>query len=276
MRKLNWIWAAALAAIASAALLGPAGAADLPVLNKAAPKALAFPYQGSGFYFGIDTKGGVQNASNSGTILGSAFSGSLTASGASVGGDLGWMHGMGNAWVALEASLYYSNITGGGTAVTPIAGGVSAAVPVSYASRWSSDQVIKVGGLTNILSWLPNIGINFPALPTPPAIPGIPTIPNNAHPYVMAGIEEFGISGNFFTAGGTEVGVAPLVGAGILNQIADTNGQPTGAVLDVFGQVVFGNRGLDVAGLFKAGGPTPVVGTLNIGNKYEAGAKIHF
>lgn len=263
MRRL--LIGAAIAAIS----IGAAAAADMP-LKAAKFNPLMFPYNGSGFYFDVSTKAGVEQDSATGNFLGTSLAtGTVNASGGSVGGSLGYIHGMQDKWVAVEASIYYSNVTGGGAAVSPSGNAVQA----SFASRWSADQVIKIGGW-NPLAALGSLGFQFPALPTPPTIGGI-SVAANSHPYIMAGVEEWGISGQFFMANtGVDVGVAPLVGAGIMNQIVDSTGKLTGAVLDTGAQVVFADKGLSVNGLFGPG--TPGVAQLSSGRKYEVFAKIGF
>ena len=95
------------------------------------------------------------------------------------------------------------------------------------------------------------------------------------HTYIMAGVEEWGISGQFFMANsGVTIGVAPLIGAGILNQIVDTTGKLTGAVLDTGAQVVFADKGFSASGLFALG--VPGVSQMSSGRKYEVYAKVLF
>jgi hypothetical protein len=250
----------------------PAMAADL-MLRKA-PAAVAFPYSGSGWYFGVGTKGGVDQVSNSGTALfaTSLVGSGLNALGAGVGGDIGYFKTFGPGgvvqWAAFEASAYYQNITASTTATNG-----AAAVPVSYASRWSADQVVKLGGF-NLLTYLPNLGISFPALPPLPTVGGLNTLQPGLT-YVSFGLEEFGVDGQFFTASGSTIGVAPLVGAGVFSEILDTTGKPTGNVLDVGAQVVFADKGLGISNAFSSSG-APVFGTLSVGRKYEVYAKIDF
>ena len=260
-----------LAVLLATAFCGAAYAADLPVLKAPArSNLLVFPYNGDGLFWGIATKAGVEQDSASGNFLGSALlSGSANASGGGIGGTLGWMHGMGNMWVAFEGSLYYQNITASTNATDGVV-----SVPASWASRWSSDQVIKVGGW-NPFAWIGNFGgFTFPTLPTPPSVSGI-NIVATGHTYIMAGVEEWGISGQFFMANsGVTIGVAPLIGAGILNQIVDTTGKLTGAVLDTGAQVVFADKGFSASGLFAPG--VPVVSQMSSGRKYEVYAKVLF
>jgi hypothetical protein len=260
--------AAALAA--SALVASPALAADLPV--KAPPLSpIAYPYDGgSGFYFGINTMAGVAQANvngvaGSGVLATSLVNGNLTAAGGAVGGTVGWIKGTPTSWFAIEASLDYQNITAG-----------NAGAPVSVASRWSSEQVVKFGGTFNPLSYLPDLGVtgfSFPAFQLPIAPAGI-SVALSPHPYVMAGVKEFGITGTFGGIGGTTWGVAPLVGAGTISQILDKQGKPTGAALDLFAEVVFAGRGITVDNIGGVGGAPMFGGSANLGNQYFAGAKI--
>ncbi len=274
MKKLVLSAACAAALLLAPLFSGVTLAADMKVFPVKAQRSnlLVFPYVGDGMYWGIATKGGVEQDSASGSFLGTALiSGNSNALGGGVGGTLGYMHGMGDRWVAFEGSAYYQNIAGVATAAN--AGGTFAS-NISFASRWSSDQVVKIGGW-NPFAWLGSFGgFQFPTLPAPPTVPGI-SIVASGHPYIMAGVEEWGISGQFFTANsGVTMGVAGLVGAGIMNQIVDANGKLTGAVLDVGAQVVFADKGLSVSGLFAPG--APVAAALTSGRKYEVYAKVLF
>jgi hypothetical protein len=254
---------------AATALSSIACAADMSV-KAMKGNFLVFPYNGSGMYWGIATKAGVEQDSASGSLLGtSLLTGNVNAAGGGIGGTIGYMHGMGTTWVAYEGTAYYQNITAAAPATNS-----AISVPVSFATRWSAEQVVKIGGW-NPLSWLGSFGgFQFPTLPTPPTVPGISIIASG-HTYISAGVEEWGVNGQFFTAGSSvTVGIAPLVGAGIMNQIVDASGKLTGAVLDVGAQVVFADKGISVSGLFAPG--APVVGALNSGRKYEAYAKVDF
>jgi hypothetical protein len=148
-------------------------------------------------------------------------------------------------------------------------------VPASFGSRWSADQVVKVFGF-DPFTLLGNLGFGqFPTLPTPPTLSNIPILPTG-HRYWMAGIEEWGIRGNLLTAPGADVGAAFLLGAGTMNQIVDTTGKLTGAVLDTGAQVVFADKGVGISGLFAQGGGGPIFGSLTSGRKYEIFGKLHF
>jgi hypothetical protein len=257
-----------------AALVSAAAAADVPTLKAPANNLLTFPFTGDGFYWGFAAKGGAEQNSASGSLLGTSLvTGNVNAMGAGVGGDIGYMRGMGvGKAIAFENTVYYQNVTGAGSATT--GGGVAVSVPASFASRWSADQVVKVFGWNplDVLSNI-NIGITFPTF-TFPTVPGI-KLAATSHGYWEAGIEEWGISGQFFTANsGVSIGVAAKLGAGIMNQIVDSTGKLTGGVLDVGCDVVFADKGLQASGLFAPG--SPVVATLTSGRKYECATKIDF
>jgi hypothetical protein len=266
-----------ITALAAALLSTTAFAADMP--TKAAKyNPFVFPSD-SGWYWDMAVKGGAEQDSASGSILGTSLvSGNVNALGAGVGGSIGYMKALGagpggvNA-VAFESSLYYQNVTGSASA-TSAPGGVGVSVPASFASRWSADQVVKVFGF-NPFSYLGTLGLNI-SMPTftPPTVSGI-SLAAAGRGYWMAGIEEWGISGQFFnTNSGVTVGVAALVGGGLMTPIIDTTGKPTGAVLDTGCDAVFADKGLQVSGLFAPG--QPVVGSLTSGRKYECFTKIAF
>lgn len=239
-----------------------------PLVSKDVAK-LDYPYTGgSGFYVGINTMGGVaqSSATASGLFATSLATGNLTASGGAVGGTVGYTSGSTRFWWALEGSGDWQNVS------------ASANMPnatTSVASRWSSEQVAKVGGTlqTNFLSTLNPLGLNFPTFELPTTPNGI-SVAASPHPYIMGGVKEFGISGNFNTAGGTTWGIAPLLGAGTIASILDTTGKPTGLVLDLFAEVVFANKGMSISNVFGTTGVPMTNAALTMNNQYWAGAKV--
>lgn len=250
----------------------PAFAADLPLIAKSG-LPLAYPYNGgSGFYAGVNVFGGVaQSSATSNSLFASSLaSGNLTAAGGAVGGTVGYTRGNSNFWWALEASGDWQNVSAGTSSA-------SAATPsATMASRWSAEEVVKIGGSLqfNFLNAINLLGINFPTFELPVAPSGI-SVAAAPHPYIMAGVKEFGISGTVGQAGGTTVGVAPLVGAGTISSILDGTGKPTGLALDLFAEVVFANKGLGFSNVFGTGG-APVNANLTMNNQYWAGAKVLF
>ena len=238
----------------------PALAADLPpIVTKGPP---AYPYDSSGFYFGINTMAGVQQNSVAGnpTFVGSLATGNLNAAGGAVGATFGWTKGNAIFWWAIEDSIDYQNITATATSA-----------PVSTVSRWSNETVVRVHGW-NPLQYLPNFGITNP-FTFSNLIPANPTgmLLSAAQLYIGAGAKEWGESGNFVGAGTTTWGVAPMIQAGAIAQIIDATGKPTGAALDLGAEVVFANKGFTVT--TGPGGPG-FAGAGSFGNQYFGYMKI--
>ena len=250
----------------------PAFAADLPIMTKGG-LPLAYPYSGgSGFYGGINTFGGVAQATSSSSVLAttSLATGNLTAAGGAVGGTVGFTAGTSNLWWAVEASGDWMNVTAGTSS------GVTGSPSATMDSRWSAEEVFKLGGSLqlNFINAANILGFNFPTFSLPATPNGI-AVAASPHPYIMAGVKEFGISGTIGTAGGTTVGVAPLVGAGTISSIINAQGQPTGLALDLFAEVVFADKGLSLNNVFGTSGPV-VNANLTMNRQYWAGAKLLF
>ena len=250
--------------------LPPQGVAALPPLVTKDSPIKAYPYSGgSGWYAGANTIAGVQQASTSanGLFATSLATGSLNAAGGGLGATVGYTSGGSQFWWALEASGDWMNV--GATMNAP-------GQTTSIGSRWQAEQVAKIGGTlqTNFLSAIAPLGINFPSF-TLPLTPSNISVAASPHPYIMAGVKEFGIDGNFNTVGGTTVGIAPLVGVGTISSIIDTTGKPTGMALDLFAEVVFANKGLSLTNVFGTGGPVTNA-NLQMTNQYWTGAKVLF
>lgn len=251
---------------ALALFAGTAFAADLPV--KATPKNLfVYPgYEGSGFYWGANLEAGVAQSKVSGSAFTPIISGDLTAAGGAIGGTVGWMTGIKangvnkGMWLAFELDLLYQNVT----ATDP--------GNVTVRSRWSSEQAIKFGGFQQPLAWLSNLGIKFPTLPDVPVPVGFNIAANTSHPYIKAGVREFGLTASAVNlTGGNTWAAAPMIGAGVLNQLLDANGNVGGAVLDVGAELIFASKGMS----FNLQGGAPAA-KLQIGNQYMAYAKVLF
>ena len=243
-------------------IAAPAFAADVapPLVSKSALPV--YPYSGgSGFYAGVNTMAGVADASATSTAL----TGTMNAAGGALGGTAGYTSGNSRLWFAVEASGDYQNVTATATGAA-----------ASVASRWSSEQVFKLGGSApyDYLAAIAPLGISFPTFQLPLAPNGI-SVAAGSHPYIMVGVKEFGITGGFGVAGGSTIGIAPLLGAGTISQIVDSTGKPTGFALDLFAEIVFANKALGFNNVFGVGGPvTPA--TITLGNQYFAGAKVLF
>ena len=252
----RFILGVALAALSTAAL-----AADLPLPTKAyAPPA--YPYDGSGFYFGANVMAGIQQTSVSGNplLVTSLVNGNLNAAGGAVGGTIGYTKGNATWWWAIEDSLDYQNITASATTTTTI--------PASAVSRWSNETVVRVHGF-NPLQYLPNLGITFPSFPTQlPVVPAGIAV-GAAQLYIGGGVKEWGIGGNFVGNGSQTYGVGGLLQAGSIAQIIDATGKPTGAALDLGAEVVFASKGFSVM----TGGGTPL-GKITSGDQYWAYTKV--
>lgn len=264
---MKYLIGIAIAALAA----GSALAADMPV--KPRPNLLVYPgYEGSGFYWGAGIEAGVAQSKVSGSAFTPIISGDLTAAGGAVGGTIGYMTGMrglraqapgttGNGmWAAFELSVFYENVT----ATDP--------GNVTMRSRWRSEQAVKLGGFQQPLAWLANLGLKFPVLPDVPVPAGFNIAANSSHPYVKFGAEEFGLSASAVNlTGGNTWAAAPMVGAGVLNQLLDANGALGGAVLDVGAKAVFASKGVS----FNLQGGAQAA-KLEMGNQYWTYAKVLF
>lgn len=237
-----------------------------PIL-KAQP--VAYPYDTSGFYFGVNSEAAVAQSNVSGTgglFATSLVNGNLTAAGGAVGGTVGWIKGGATGiWWAVQGTLDYQNIT----ASAPVTG-----ANVNIVSRWSTTQVVKVGGL-NLGTYLPALtGVNFPTFQLPLAPNGI-ALAATQKPYVMGGIAEQGISGNFGAVGGTSWNVAAVLGVGVLAPVVDSSGKPTGAALDLYSEVIFAGRGVTFNNVFGRGN-VMLGAAANIGTTYKAGIGLYW
>lgn len=225
----------------------------------------AYPYNGgSNFYAGVNSMVGAaqSTASTSAIFATSLATGNLTATGGSIGGTIGYTRGNQNLWWAVEASGDWQNITGTTSGA-------------SVDSRWQAEQVFKLGG-SLAFTWLNTaengLGVNFPTFSVPLVPNGI-SVAASPHPYIMGGVKEFGIQGTIGQAGGTSVGIAPLLGAGTISQVLNSSGQPTGVALDLGAEVVFANKGLGFTNVLGSSGP-PIAGNLNMGTQYWAYLKV--
>lgn len=221
------IFAAATLALAAA----PAAAADMA--TKAAP-VVGYPYEASGFYFGVGTLG-----------LGSASSVAATNStslGAAINGVVGYQWKGGLDFVALEGDFYYTNL---GSATS------CAATPCAVSSQFGMEQRLKVGfPVTALSALLPNLGTIFPTF-TPP------TGTTNQHPYLMAAIHEDDVSASYGLSNGRAWQIQPGVGAGLLSQWTN------GLAVDMWGEVSFAGAGFNLVGVKPA--------SANLGTSFRAG-----
>ena len=110
---------------------------------------------------------------------------------------------------------------------------------------------------------------------TPPSIQAGNLAINGAiaRPYVMAGLREFDNTGWISNVTGHSIGVAPLIGMGMINPMVDSTGVLNGAALDVYAKVVFPGRGFSVDNF---GGNPRLSGAGNMGTFYAAGLGIYY
>lgn len=205
------------AAIAVLAGLGVASAADLPVKAKPSP-FLTYPYDGSGFYWGLGTFGEAQNVKVATPLPGTSNN---YAAGAGATAILGYQRALGtSSWVAVELDASYAT-----TGINSACAGAC-----SIAANFSAGQKVKLGGpITALLSYLPNLSTEFPVLPPTPTGPGNPSM----HSYVMLvaheSQEDVGVPGATAKKFVTRLGF----GAGILTQIK------AGMVIDYWAEYTY-------------------------------------
>lgn len=248
--------------------VGAAFAADLPVK---APRVVAPPVSGYGWYVGIGTEAAVAQSSVSGNnvFATSLVNGNLTAAGGAVGGDVGYIDQLPNGWKwRFEAGVMYQNITGSITTTTGSA---------SVASRWSATQEFDIdfAVVQKISSVVGNL-INFPSF-TPSLPANVVVVQATPWEYVGVGAREFGVDGNFFGQQGSNWSVAPMIKTGFMWQTADSSGKPNGGAIDTYAWVSFPQRGVTLNNLFSAGGaPLGVSGAAQMGTQYGLGLKYDF
>jgi hypothetical protein len=257
MRRLllSTMAALALGVTAHAADLGVAPLVKAPVLSSS-------PYTG-GWYWGLGTSVSVANSSVSGTAI---IPSDLTADGGAIDGEIGWVGNIQNTWVRLAVDGSYENITGG-VAQAP---GASA----SWQDRWAVTERADVN-MEIIQSAVALTGINlgtFPSIANPAAALPAGVKAGTPIQYLGAILREEAIGGTVGTATGQTWLIAPGVETGWLWPLLNASGQQNGTALDVFAQVDFPTRGMQVSGLFANGGaPVVQTGGINIGTEYRAG-----
>jgi len=266
-----------LATIALAALSTSALAADMA--TKAPPSPFQ-TYSGSGFYWGIGTTSGVDQANVSGNNIfaTSLVSSNLMAAGQSIDGEIGYIWGNASVagianWARVYLSGSYQNISGGvSVGATPTSG----AAALSIASRWSSMQGIDVGA--DIVQFvLSKTGLTNPFPSFTPQLPSNVAVAVTPREYFGAFVTEFGIDGRFGEATGQTVGVAPGIRTGYLWQTVDQTGKPNGGALDLGVAVDWPQRGVSFNNVFAANGaPLTLNAGANIGTQYKAYLRYDF
>jgi hypothetical protein len=265
MRKYLMLSAAALMALAM-----PAMAADLNVtpLVKAPPMNPLVNWSSSGYFWGVGTYAGVEQASVNGNslLVPSLVSNNINASGGGVEVVFGYIHGNTNLvgfgnWYMLEAKGAYQNIQGG----LQVPGGSS-----GFFSRWSATQDACVGAdvITAITAVVGNLGVNWPTW--------TPSLPANVQvgiPKQCLGVQvrEYGLGGEFGGAGGTTTAIAPGVLTQFIYPTLSTNGTPNGGAIKLWASADFASKGLEFSNLFGAGGPVGIHPSVSQNKTYLAG-----
>jgi len=267
-----------LAAAAMAAFSVPALAADMAV--KAPPASPFNTYGGSGFYWGIGTTSGVDQANVSGNnvFATSLVSSNLMAAGQSIDGEVGYIWGNASIagvaqWARVYASGSYQNISGGvSVGATPTTG----AAALSISSRWSSMQGFDVGAdLVSML--LTKTGLTNPFPTFTPQLPSNVAVAVTPREYFGAFVTEFGISGSFGNALGQTVGVAPGIRTGYIWQTVDATGKPNGGALDLGVAVDWPTKGATFNNAFATNGaPLTLNAGANMGTQYKAYIRYDF
>jgi hypothetical protein len=222
-----------------------ATAADLPTKAPPfTPLTSGYPYQSSGFYFGVYTEGGGGSVNASVPGVGSA---SLTTTSADVGGSVGYAWGGKGSpiFLAVEAMFGWTNINGSTQ-------GLSLSGPASFEQRFKAGT--PLASLWNLLPGMPNLG----AIPPFPAVPiGVTTTPAQA--YFMVGIHEQDISTNFpGLASGREWRIAPSIGIGLMEQWSNN------VAVDAWVETIFPDKSVCV-------GPAGSAACAGLGQQVKVG-----
>jgi hypothetical protein len=254
-----------IAALLAAAAFTPAAfAADMPVKATVPP----VPYVSGSWFVGILTEADVAQSSVSGTnaFATSLASGNLTATGGSVGGEVGYIGNGAIGWYRFKLTGEWANISGtntvGSTATT-------SAASASIASRWSATQEADIG-----IEWLQRVLAALPTLTNanlfPTLTPITPTIPvGTPRQYIGVGLKEAGLTGTFGAAQGTSVGVYPMVTGGFIWPTLGTDGKPNGGAIDASAGIAFPVKGFTIGNAFATNGAPLTFGAgANLGTQY--------
>jgi len=237
MKTVSLVFAAAL-------MTTSAVAADITKAPSAKAFLTGYPYQSTGFYWGVYTEGGGGSISATVPGVGSA---SLVTNQIGVGGTVGYTWGSANAFYAVEAMFGWNNFNGN------IAG-------FAFDGPAAFEQRFKVGTpLSNFLNYLPG----FPALPTVPPFPAIPggQVATNVHPYLMAGVHEDDVSAGFGNMSNRDWRIAPAIGVGMMGQLTN------GVAADVWTEVVFPQKGITIG---------PGLVEIGLGTQYKVGFGLYY
>jgi hypothetical protein len=231
---------------AAAAFATSAFAADMP--TKAPPGAFATAAS-SGWYIGAGTEGSIAASDVSGTAF-SLTGGNLTAGGGSVVGDVGriWNACIGGTWCQVEVDGKYQNIGGANTV-----GSVN--------SRWAVSAELDVGAEV-VNQFFAAIGSNlnnpFPTFNPTSLLPAAVNVAATPRPYFGIVGQGTEINGTFGSLQGQTFNFSFGPKTGYRWQTLGTNGLPNNGSLNVYAQILFANKGVDMNGLFATAGGTPL------------------
>ena len=218
----------------------PAAAADLPAA-KAVPRVIAYPYDGSGFYFGAFAS--VQGSRDQ--FASPVETQAAMAVGGIYGLTVGYQRTLSSTmWLAIEASAGAANLRSGSGLLAPL-GPTTGSIHVD----WQLDQRIKLGGqLASIWGMLP--GSPFGDLPPVPALPATlqaGAVNPTTHPYVYIGVGEERAKAAVGLVDSSAWVISYKAGVGMLQQLT------AGAVADLSIGYVWQRQALDTGPLAQAG-----------------------
>ncbi len=166
-----------------------------------------YPYDKSGFYYGLNTQGGMGSVQASGS---GSTGGTAAATDGSLGGTLGWVWSNGTYFYAIEAMANWTNVSG-------TVGGASLTGSASFEQRFKIGtplaQVMSLPGFNTLLA-------NNSTVPPFPAL-GNGQVASNIHPYVYVGVVEDDISLNVGLNRNRAWEAAFDVGTGMMGQLAN-------------------------------------------------------
>jgi hypothetical protein len=206
----GWVVAALLG---SFLLAGPAEAADLKLVTKAAP-AVYDPIGSGGWYVGVGSQLETAKATIGSTDV-------LSQSGA-LGVIGGYGRGNGVSWWQGQVEAYYQNLSGSGFC------GLSA--PCGVSSKFSGAAVVKFGGpVTSVLlNALPQVSSLFPGL-SPTAIA------TNVFPYIGGVVNFEDMSGTFGDANARDWRFPIGLRLGAITKLTNGTVSDAGAEVDFAG-----------------------------------------
>jgi hypothetical protein len=232
-----------------------------------------------GWYVGLGAEADVAQSKISGNnfFAPSLVSGSLTATGGSIEGVLGYIGGAnGRSWI-IENTFAYSNIQGSNTVA---ATATTSAASASISQRWSDAQdfYIETSFIQDFLAKFNNLGVgslaSFPSFPTltPIAPSGIAVLPTPRN-YWGIGVRAFGVDGTMGMSHGITVGFEPTISTKYLWETVDSKtGKPDGGAVAVKAWIGFPTKGKTLNNVFAGNGAPLTVGAgVNMGTTYGLG-----